>query len=94
MCSSDLDPAAPGKPAGIPLAAAATNTRLRITALVAGRGLVERLSDMGLPIGSEIEVIQRQTGGRLIVARDFVRIALGGGMAQKIIVEPVGSEGE
>ena len=49
---------------------------------------------MGLPIGSEIEVIQRQTGGRLIVARDFVRIALGGGMAQKIIVEPVGSEGE
>lgn len=61
---------------------------LRIVSLRAGRNLDRRLTDLGLNIGSEIEVTQRQGGG-LVVARDSVRIAVGAGMAVKIMVVPV-----
>lgn len=72
-----------------PLSSIEVGARVRIAALLAGRGLAERIADMGLPVGSEIEIVQRQSGGRLIVAREFARVALGGGMAQKILVERV-----
>ena len=70
-----------------PLSAAEVGARVRIAALLAGSAMAERIADMGLCIGSEIEIVQRQSGGRLVVARDFARVALGGGMAQKILVE-------
>lgn len=61
--------------------------RVRITALLGGRGLALRLTELGLNLGAEIEVIQRQGGG-LLIARGEGRIALGGGMAAKIMVAP------
>lgn len=83
--TSDPDEARTGT--SFPLSSAEVGTRVRIAALLAGRGMAERISDMGLPVGSEIEIVQRQSGGRMVVARDFARVALGGGMAQKILVE-------
>jgi ferrous iron transport protein A len=58
---------------------------LRVQSLNAGRGLALRLTELGLNIGSELRVVQRQGGG-LLVARGEGRIALGGGMAAKILV--------
>ncbi|MCF7992825.1 MAG: ferrous iron transport protein A [Thiohalocapsa sp.] len=69
------------------LAMAGEGDEVRITALRAGRGLDRRLTDLGLNIGACIRVVQRQGGG-LIVARGEVRIAVGGGMAAKILVVP------
>jgi ferrous iron transport protein A len=67
---------------------AAEGASVRIHALSAGRGLDLRLTELGLNIGTEIRVIQRQGGG-LLVARGEGRIAIGGGMAAKILVLPL-----
>jgi ferrous iron transport protein A len=61
---------------------------LRILALHGGKTLVMRLTELGLNVGAEIRVVQRQGGG-LLVARGEARVALGGGMAAKILVAPV-----
>ena len=71
------------------LAMAGEGDEVRIIALRAGRGLDRRLTDLGLNIGACIRVVQRQGGG-LIVARGEARIAIGGGMATKIVVTPAG----
>jgi ferrous iron transport protein A len=75
------------QPASFALAMADEGQRVRVVGLRAGRGLDRRLMDLGLNIGSELCVLQRQGGG-LVVLRDQARIALGGGMATKIIVAP------
>lgn len=73
---------------GFPLAMADEGTALRILALHGGKGLAMRLTELGLNVGTEIRVVQRQGGG-LLVARGDSRIALGGGMAAKILVAPL-----
>lgn len=75
------------QPPSFALTMADEGQRVRVVALRAGRGLDRRLTDLGLNIGSELCVLQRQGGG-LVVLRDQARIALGGGMATKIIVAP------
>lgn len=83
---SDADP---GDEKPFPLALAAEGERVRVVALAAGRSLERRVADLGLHPGVVIEVRQRQRGG-LVVARDGARIALGAGVATRILVLPVG----
>jgi len=64
------------------------DTPLRILALHGGKGLTMRLTELGLNVGTEVRVVQRQGGG-LLLARGESRIALGGGMASKILVAEV-----
>jgi ferrous iron transport protein A len=71
-----------------PLIMAGEGERVRIQSLQGGKGLVMRLTELGLNQGTEVRIIQRQGGG-LVVARGETRIALGGGMASKILVEGV-----
>ena len=73
---------------GFPLAVADEGAAVRILALYGGKGLAMRLTELGLNVGTEVRVVQRQGGG-LLVARGESRIALGGGMAAKIQVTPV-----
>lgn len=61
--------------------------RVRVVALMGGAGLDKRMTEMGLNIGAELVVRQRQGGG-LVVMRGETRFALGGGMAHKIMVAP------
>lgn len=68
-----------------PLAMAAVGEPVRILAVGGGRGLARRMADLGLAVGAEVRVVQR-LGGQVVVARDGARIALGGGMAMKILV--------
>lgn len=68
-----------------PLLMAGEGQRVRIQGLRAGRQLDRRLTELGLNPGTEIQVIQRQGGG-LVVARGEIRIAVGGGMAARILV--------
>ncbi|PIE00750.1 MAG: ferrous iron transport protein A [Thiothrix nivea] len=71
-----------------PLGMAAEGSSVRIMALHGGTRLARRVTEMGLNVGSEITIHQRQGGG-LVVSRGETRFALGGGMANKIMVEVV-----
>lgn len=71
-----------------PLAMARDDSTVCIVAVHGGDGLARRLGDMGLVVGAEISVRQRQGAG-LVVARGETRYALGGGMAHKIWVREI-----
>ncbi|MBP8277941.1 MAG: ferrous iron transport protein A [Propionivibrio sp.] len=70
-----------------PLMMADEGARVRVVALNGGAGLDRRMTEMGLNVGAELVVRQRQGGG-LVVMRGETRFALGGGMAHKIMVTP------
>lgn len=76
------------------LADAIAGDHLIITSFHAGKDMGRRLADLGLPIGARIEVVHRQRGGRMIVARDLSRVALGSGMTDKIMVTHADGDGE
>ncbi len=59
--------------------------RVRIYLLRGGKGLEMRLTSLGLNVGSELVVSQHQ-GGNMVVLRGETRLALGAGMAHKIMV--------
>jgi len=73
-----------------PLMMADAGAHVRIVALRGGVGLNKRMTEMGLNVGSELTVRQRQGGG-VVVSRGEMRFALGGGMAQKVMVVRVTS---
>lgn len=76
-------------PAAFPLSMADEGMRVRVVALRGGAGLVMRMTEMGLNVGSELTVLHRQRGGGLVVGRGETRFALGGGLAHKVMVERV-----
>ena len=68
-----------------PLAMAQEGEHVRIFVLRGGKGLEMRLTSLGLNVGSELRISQRQ-GNNLVVIRGETRLALGAGMAHKIMV--------
>jgi Fe2+ transport system protein FeoA len=72
----------------LPLSMIAQGQRIRLVEITAGRRLRRRLTELGLTPGVEIEIVQDQGGPLLLAVRD-TRLALGRGMAHKIIVRPV-----
>lgn len=74
-------------PVAYPLTMAVEGETVRIIAVMGGIGLDRRMTEMGLNVGAEVVVRNRQGGG-LVVMRGETRYALGGGMAHKIMVVP------
>ncbi len=72
-----------------PLALAQPGKNLRISAMLCGRGHNRRLADLGIPLGSEIRVIQSIGPGRLIIGNGNGRLALGPSCAHNIMVSAV-----
>jgi Fur family ferric uptake transcriptional regulator len=70
----------------MPLAMAKAGERLIITDIMGGVHARDRLASMGLRRGDSLEVINNNGLGRLIVGHGTTRMALGRGMAQKIMV--------
>ena len=62
--------------------------RVRITGHRGGRILRARLLAMGLNLGREVEILQNNRG-LIIVGINGGRVALGRGISQKILAEPV-----
>jgi len=63
---------------------------LKLVAIYGGRGIRQRLADLGLTPGTILRVMQADSWGPLIVAfKDDTRLALGRGMAHKMMVEPL-----
>lgn len=64
---------------------ASEDSTVRVVAIQGGATLARRVADLGLNVGSELRVRQRQGEG-LVVSRGETRFALGVGMAHKILV--------
>lgn len=79
-CRADREPS-------MPLAMAAPGEKVRVTELRGGGRHAAQLSDLGLNMGSELEVLTCN-GGPMVVAAKGSRFALGRGMADKIMVSP------
>ena len=73
----------------MPLAMASAGEKICIVKFASGRGMCQRLSSMGLNVGSEVEIIKKGFQGPLLIEAGDTRLAIGAGMAHKIIVMPV-----
>ncbi len=71
--------------AALPLAEVPVGARVRVTAVLGGKHLLRRLGDLGVRVGAEMAVINRRGDGVLVRARGPV-VALGGGVARKVLV--------
>lgn len=68
---------------------ATPNQEVRIVAIRGGLRMKQRLADLGLNQGATIRVLNDSGHGALILAVKDSRLAIGRGMAYKIVVEPV-----
>ena len=59
---------------------------MRLVSIQGGRLLTRRLLALGLTVGNELEVLHRRGGG-VVVGKDGNRVALGRGVAEKLIAE-------
>jgi len=69
----------------MPLSMAPIGVQVRLEEIRAGQRLAHRLAELGLTPGIELSVIQN-AGGPILVAVRGSRLALGRGMAHKVMV--------
>jgi ferrous iron transport protein A len=74
------------KPA--PLGLLPVGTQARIVEIHGGRELTRKLLALGLRIGSNIRV-EHHRGCGLVVSSGAARVALGGGIVEKLLVVPL-----
>lgn len=70
----------------MPITMARPGERLIITEMRAGRHARERLVSLGLNPGDLVEIVNNNNDGRLVIGHNNTRIAIGRGIAEKIIV--------
>jgi Fur family ferric uptake transcriptional regulator len=75
----------PGGVREMALSVVPSGARIRIASFQGGRGLQERLSAMGLTFGETAEVLSSERGPVILAVRT-TRLAIGRGMAGKIMV--------
>lgn len=74
--------------ATLPLSMINPGEQAELIEVCGGHALHKRLSDLGLSVGTQVQVVQGDTGGPLILAfKNDARLALGRGVAQKIMVK-------
>jgi Fur family ferric uptake transcriptional regulator len=73
----------------IPLAMAKPGETVFVREVAGCRHKQSRLASMGLRAGDRVEIINNTGGGRVILGLQNTRLAIGRGMAKKIMVSPV-----
>ncbi len=91
MHTADHEPSAaasrPVPPAGsLPLTMATPGVTLTLVEIASNNGLRHRLTELGLTPGVDFRVLQSE-GGPLLLAVHNSRLAIGRGMAHKILVK-------
>jgi len=71
----------------MPLAMVAPRESVKVVSIRAGRGLTQRLADLGLTPGVRLTVISGLMSGPVIIELRGSRLALGHGVAHKIMVQ-------
>lgn len=74
----------------MPLSLGQEGERLIVQEFTGGSGAQLRLATLGLKKNDEVEIITNSGQGQLVVAVNATRLALGRGIAQKIMVKPNG----
>jgi ferrous iron transport protein A len=74
------------------LARVAAGEMVTVVGVRAGWGMQRRLADLGLTPGTEIKMINNGRPGPVVLEVRGSRLALGQGVAAKIIVRPAGTE--
>ena len=72
----------------LPLSMVGAGQKVRLVEITAGTKLRRRLTELGLTPGVELQIMQDQ-GGPLLLCVYNSRLAVGRGMAHKIMVEPI-----
>lgn len=73
----------------MPLGMLPEGARARVVEVYAGRGLSRRLAEMGFNIGEMVTIIHNHNHGPVMIEVRDARVALGRGVALKIMVEEV-----
>lgn len=76
-----------------PLSLATDGEWVRIVSVSGGKNLTKRLTVMGMLDGTCIQMLQHKTNSGVVILCGETRLALGHGMAHKIIVEPAQLKG-
>ncbi len=71
----------------MPLSMVRPGTTAVVAAVRGGRGLVRRLSEMGLVPGAEVTVVSSHMRGPMVLKVLESKLMLGRGMAHKILVD-------
>jgi len=74
------------KQAPISMSMLPSGSRCVVRGIVAGRGLIKRLVELGLEPGSTVKVVRNERGPLLIEIKGS-RLALSRGIASKVLVE-------
>ena len=70
------------------LSTAHIGEEVRLIGIDGGRSLRKRLAELGLNVGMNFKVVNQITDGPMIIAIKESRLAIGRGMAHKILVTP------
>ena len=71
----------------MPLSLAGQGERLIIMEIRAGKTARSKLTSLGFCPGDPIEIINNDNHGRLVIAHNNTRVAIGRGIAEKIMVD-------
>lgn len=71
----------------MPLSMVSPGELVQVAAVRAGWGLQRRLADMGLTPGVQVRVVNSQRSGPVVIEIRGSRLALGQGVAHKIMVK-------
>ncbi len=72
----------------VPLSSVPAGSRVRLIKIQGGRWGCHRLTELGLTPGVELEVMQQNRHGPMLVVVRDTRLALGRGMADRVLVVP------
>jgi len=78
----------------MPLSMASPGETVKVTAVRAGWGLQRRLADLGLTPGVRVRIVSSGRPGPVVIDVRGSRLALGYGVAHKIMVSAGGSTGK
>lgn len=81
VCSADLN-----RQECRPLSGVEVGDTVCFCAMDAGQRAQERLLSMGLPLGCNIQILGNRSGA-VVIAKDSNRLAIGRGMAEKMLVK-------
>ena len=71
----------------LPLSMINPSEEVTVTDVRGGRGLVQKLADMGLTPGSKLKVISSHKPGPILIDIRGSRLVLGHGVAHKVMVD-------
>ena len=63
------------------------NQKAKIKEIRGGKSFLKQIQNIGLRKGDEVQMIQNRNYGPIIIKKDEFRVALGRGMAHKIMVD-------